>query len=102
MHPLPTHFDDATFHYTQIVRQGAYAIYAQRHKAGQAIRYEVVRIRERPAHTWPNGDTTPAHEAYPGATAWGREGFTAFTLAAAQRLFTTLQRKGETVHADAD
>jgi hypothetical protein len=67
MVPLPTQFDDSVFTYTQVERLGDIAIYRQTHKASQVERYEVVKIRVRPAHTWPNGTTTPEHEAYPGA-----------------------------------
>jgi hypothetical protein len=84
--PLATQFADSVFTYTQIERQGALAIYRQTHKASQAERYEVVKSRVRPAHTWPNGTTTPAHEAYPGAGSWGTLGWTCFTLADAQAL----------------
>jgi hypothetical protein len=66
MVPLPMQFDDSVFTYTQVERLGDIAIYQQTHKASQVERYEVVKIRVRPAHTWPNGTTTPEHEAYPG------------------------------------
>jgi hypothetical protein len=61
--------------------------------AGQVDRYEVVKIRVRPAHTWPNGTTTPAHEAYPGAQSWGTLGWTCFTLADAQTLAQQLRER---------
>jgi len=96
MQTVATACADRTFGYTQIERQGDLAIYAQTHKEGGQARYEVVIIRVRAAHTWPNGDTTPEHEAYPGANAWGRDGWTFFTLPAAQAHAEALARQKET------
>jgi len=93
MLPLPTHFEDATFPYTQVERHGEIAIFRQTHKASQVERYEVVKIRVRPAHTWPNGTETPEHEAYPGAQSWGTLGWTCFTLADAQTLAQQLRER---------
>ena len=63
MDALVTEFEDRTFRYAQVTRQGAYALFTQTHKVSGTVRYEVVRIREQEAHTWPSGQTTPAHEA---------------------------------------
>jgi hypothetical protein len=94
MEPLATEFDDRTYHYTQLERHGNLALYEQRHKELEAVRrYEVVRIRERPAHTWPNGTTSPAREAYPSTTAWGRDGWTCFSRMEAQALLARLLRE---------
>jgi hypothetical protein len=87
MRPVPTDFAEGSFYYRQLERYGCLAIYAQTHTTGTMVRYEVVRLRERPAHTWPNGHTTPAHEAYPGNTRWGVDGFTCFTLQEARDIF---------------
>ncbi len=80
MTPVETVFEDRNFRYTQLERQGDIALYSQsqEHKASGTVRYEVVRIRVQQAHTWPNGHTTPEHEAYPGSTRWGTDGFTFF------------------------
>lgn len=90
MTPIAQEFEDAMFKYTQRARRGMHAIYTQTHKTSGITRWEVIRVRELPAHTWPNGITSPAHEAYPPATAWGRAGWTLFTLEAATALLTTL------------
>jgi len=45
----------------------------------------------QPAHTWPNGKTTPEKEAFPPSSAWGQQGWTCFTLPEAETLFATLQ-----------
>lgn len=90
MQILSQTFEDRTFRYAQVARQGQVAIYMQTHKTGGAIRYEVVRIQIAPAHTWPNGQTTPEHEAYPSSSAWGRLGHTFYTEQAARVHFDRL------------
>jgi len=84
MQPIETAFEDRTFHYVQLERQGDIAIYEQRHKAGGAQRYEVVRIGIQKEHTGPTGVITPEKEAYPPASQWGKTGLTCFTFAEAQ------------------
>jgi hypothetical protein len=92
MQPLDTAFEEGRFRYTQLERQGDIAIYEQQHKENPTvIRYEVVRIRVVPETLWPNGRTTPEREAYPGASSWGRLGFTAFSLDEARTLAAGLQ-----------
>ena len=91
MQPLQTEFEDRLFRYTQIERQGDIAIFCQTHKESSCHRFEVVKIRVQPAHTWPNGTISPEREAYPGSTSWGALGWTCFTLQAAQELVRTLR-----------
>jgi len=95
MEPIALAFDDRTFRYTQIERHGDLAIYCQEHKQGHVKRYEVIRIRIAREHQWPNGDVTPEHEAYPGATSWGTYGWTTHTLAQAQMLLAELAARRE-------
>jgi hypothetical protein len=77
MQEIEKEFADRSYRYAQVERHGDIAIYEQQHKESPTVRrFEVVRIRIRPAHTWPNGTTTPEHEAYPSAGSWGRDGFT--------------------------
>jgi hypothetical protein len=90
MEPLALEFDLGNYRHTQVERHGTIAIYEQRHKEADVTRFEVVRIRIQREHTWPTGQTTPEKEAYPGATSWGRLGFTCFSLAEAQALAATL------------
>jgi hypothetical protein len=90
MQPLPTTFEDRTFRYQQVERRDNLAIFTQTHKTGKVVRYEVVRIRISPAHTWPNGDVSPERETYPGSAAWGHDGFTCFTLREAEALLAEL------------
>jgi hypothetical protein len=90
MQPILTEFEDRVFRYTQVERHGGLAIYCQEHKQGHVRRYEVIRIRIVPEHEWPDGRVTPEHEAYPGATRWGQDGWTTHTLAQAQMLLAEI------------
>ena len=91
MESIPCEFEDRIFHYTQEWRQGMWAIYRQTHKESRAARFEVVRLHIQPAHTWPNGQTTPEKEGYPGASLWGREGWTCFERAEADTLVAMMR-----------
>jgi hypothetical protein len=95
MLPLPTEHDDKTFTYTQVEREGDIAIFCQAHKAYRSQRFEEVKIRVQPEHTWPNGTTSPEREAYPGSNSWGALGWTCFTLQAAQALARALRTAQE-------
>jgi hypothetical protein len=98
MQPLDTAFEEGRFKYTQIQREGDIAIYEQVHKENpKVVRYEVIRIRVSPPTTWPNGHVTPEREVYPGASAWGRLGFTAFSLDEARTLAAGLQAQAGTL-----
>src|ERR1700704_4546054 len=100
MQPIPPEFTEGNFQYRQVERHGALALYTQTHRHATLGRYEVVRIRVSPAHTWPNGHTTPEHEAYPGSSSWGRDGFTCFTLEQGRALLSTWGRPPTEEHAD--
>lgn len=94
MQPIATEFAEGNYRYTQIERQGDVAIYRQTHKENpKVIRYEVVRIRVAPAHTWPNGMVSPEREVYPGSKQWGNLGFTCYSIdqsmAVVRRLLST-------------
>jgi hypothetical protein len=85
MHILERELEDGRFQYVQVERRENVALYTQTHKASGHVRYEVIKIRIQPEHTWPTGVTTPEKEAYPGSGSWGRDGWTFFALAAAQQ-----------------
>ncbi len=102
MQPIATEFQDATFTYTQVERQGDIAIFAQQHKHGGAPCYEVVRIRVSPEHTWPNGKVSPERETYPNSKSWGTDGWTCFTLAEAQAKVAELGTAPAETPPDAD
>lgn len=91
MRELATQFDEGHYHYRQVERHGNTAIFEQQHKENpKVIRYEAVRIRVAPAHTWPDGSTSPEREVYPGSSRWGWDGFTCFTLMEAQEALAGL------------
>ena len=69
-------------------------MYSQTNHSG-IVRYEVIRIRIQPEHTWPTGVTTPEKEAYPGSTSWGRLGWTFFGLETARAKLLALQGQPE-------
>ena len=94
MEPLPLSFRDRGFLYEQVERQGDVAIYSQTNHSG-IVRYEVIRIRIQPEHTWPTGVTTPEKEAYPGSTSWGRLGWTFFGLEPARAKLLALEGQPE-------
>jgi hypothetical protein len=51
----------------------------------------------QPEHTWPSGQVSPEREAYPGASVWGRLGFTCFALEEARALAAGLQAQAVTL-----
>ena len=85
MQILERELEDGRFKYVQVERQENVALYTQTHKASGTIRYEVIKIKIQPEHTWPTGVVTPEKEAYPGSGSWGRDGWTFFALTAAQQ-----------------
>jgi len=96
MQVLELELEDGRFQYTQVERRENVALDTQTHKASGTIRYEVIKIRIQPEHTWPNGVTTPEKEAYPGSGSWGRDGWTFFTLETAQaKMAQLLQSAGD-------
>ena len=94
MELLPLSFRDRGFLYEQVERQGEVALYSQTNHSG-IVRYEVVRIRIQPEHTWPNGTTTPEKEAYPGSNSWGRLGWTFYSRADARAKLLALQGQSD-------
>ena len=96
MQVLELELEDGRFQYVQVERRENVALYTQTHKASGTVRYEVIKIKIQPEHTWPTGVTTPEKEAYPGSGSWGRDGWTFFELAPAQ------QKMGELLASAAD
>jgi hypothetical protein len=74
--PIATFFKHGGFNYRQIAREGDVAIYEQRWLDSENVCYEVVRIRQHEATTFPSGESSPAREAYPTSATWGVDGFT--------------------------
>ena len=65
MKTLPTTFGSDGFNFQQLRREGDIAIFVKQKPPFKFKSYEVVIIQKRNAYTWPNGETTPAHEAMP-------------------------------------
>ena len=59
------------FDFEQLRREGDIAIFVTQKPPFTFKSYEVVIIQKRDAYTWPNGQTTPAHEAMPSSRDWG-------------------------------
>src|ERR1041384_1631451 len=90
MQTLAHELEDGRFTYLQVARQGDIALYQQVHKASGHIRYEVIKIKIQPEHTWPTGGVTPEKEGYPAAGGWGQVGGTFFNLKTAQQKMAEL------------
>jgi hypothetical protein len=95
---LPTTFGSDGFNFQQLRREGGIAIFLKqkpglvREYPASCKSYEVVMIQKRDAYTWPDGQTTPAHEAMPSSRDWGKYGWTCQTLEDAELRFKTLVR----------
>lgn len=79
MTPLATTFRSKGFDYVQIAREGKHAIFRKKRIGHDYEVFEVVVVQDRKEHTWPNGLTSPAHEAMPGNEEWGVKGWTCQT-----------------------
>jgi hypothetical protein len=66
------------------------AIYRQTKPEISRDSFEVIRIRISPPCTWPNGETSPERETYPGNETWGVNGFTLTTIDAARKKMANL------------
>jgi hypothetical protein len=75
MTPLAKTFRKDGFDFAQIDRVDDVAVY-HKTKGAQVESFEVVIVQKRAEHTWPNGDTTPAHESMPSSESWGTLGWT--------------------------
>lgn len=74
MTPLKTEFTFRGHTFRQLKRDGKVALY-RRSQEDKVYGYEVVRAKDVPEHTWPNGTTTEAHEGYPGDNEFGVRGW---------------------------
>ena len=90
MQIVEEHFEDGTFRYDQIERQGMKALYSQTHKTSGIQRYETVILRVKKAGIAPGGYDIPEREAYPTSREWGLYGWTFYTLSEARRDYERL------------
>lgn len=71
---LSTEFTSKGSTFRQLKRLGKVALYS-RGPRDKVHGYEVIRIKDVPETTWPNGNMTPAHEGYPGDNEFGAKGW---------------------------
>ena len=64
MKTLAATFRSDDFDFQKLRREGDIAIFVKQKPPFKFKSYEVVMIQKRDAYTWPNGQTTPAHEAH--------------------------------------
>jgi len=95
MKPLPEQFDKSGWHLTQVFRKGLVAVFKRWKDGGLKPHFETIRIRENPDYAV-HGNPIPAHESYPGDTAWGQHGWTFDTeeqaMAKAKELLAPIKR----------
>lgn len=89
MTPLAPTFRADGFDFEQVEREGDLAIY-RKTKGENQEGFELIVIQKRAEHTWPNGNTTPPHEAYPSSESWGTSGFTFNALTDARHRLNAL------------
>jgi hypothetical protein len=87
MTTLPPIFRANGFDFTLIKRNGDVALLSKCKPGHRLTHYEVVIVQHRKAVTFPNGKTTPAHEAMPSAEDWGTLGWSPYDLKAAHARF---------------
>ena len=72
---LQKEFNYKGFTFTQMYREGKYAIYKQTQKGWKSAVYEVVIIESHNGYDLA-GQHFPPSEIYPSSTQWGVKGFT--------------------------
>lgn len=87
MDSLPLEFTAKRRTYRQLKRTAKAALYEVSKPTWKSCGYEVFRIKVAKAYTWPNGTTTPEHEAYPGDEAFGKSAWYYMTLHGAEVRF---------------
>lgn len=90
MKTFPTTFGSDGFDFHQLRREGDIAMLVKQKPTFSFRSYEVVIIQKRDAYTWPNGLTTPAHEAMPSSRDWGAYGWSYQTREDAEMRFKNL------------
>ena len=68
---LSVSFSSGGFEFEQLRREGDIAIFVKEKPPLKFKSYKVVTVQKRDMYTWPNGQTTPAHEAMPFITGLG-------------------------------
>lgn len=92
MELLKTDFTRKGVRFRQLGRTEKAALYEVCRDESKQIGYEVFLIKIAKAHTWPTGDTTPEHEAYPGDNAFGKTAWYMVDLEKAQKRMEKLSK----------
>lgn len=90
---MPDTWTEGRWRFRLVKRSGLIALVAKRQfkPIPWAVdTWEVVKLRVRPTHTWPNGRTTPQHEAMPCSEAWGSQGWSYQDRSDAEKRFDML------------
>ena len=87
-HRIPSDFSANGFHFVQLAREGAWALY--RKEKPDWVGFEVVRFRRRGSRRV-FGKTVAPKEVYPPSEKWGVDGFSLMTEAAARRKMALLR-----------
>jgi hypothetical protein len=86
----------------ELLEQSGQVCLVHRHKEGSQEHFEVVVLRWRKEHTWPNGKVSPAGYGYPSSEDWGTYGFTyRDEKSARNRLISLLQAQNSRFQATA-
>lgn len=86
---LPKQLRKNGYDYSQVLRGKSACIYAQ-HVSPNVIRYEVFKIKIKPAITI-NGKRIPPHERFPGNEDFGKWAWCCWDLVAAKKRFNELE-----------
>jgi hypothetical protein len=87
MKTLPESFRSDGFHFQMVARCGDVALFAKTAVHHTIPGFEVVLVRKRETVIFPNGRTTPEHEAMPSPEQWGTYGWTPGTWRMALDMF---------------
>ena len=90
--PLKTDFTRKGVRCRQLARTDKAALYEVCRDESKQIGYEVFQIKVAKEHTWPNGETTPEHEAYPGNEDFGKTAWYFMEEKDARKRFVKLGR----------
>jgi hypothetical protein len=78
MKRLEKKFSHLKFDFSQICREGDFAIYSRKYSDSEKVHYEVIKVLSHNGYAI-GGEIYPPSEYYPSANSWGTDGFTCVT-----------------------
>jgi hypothetical protein len=96
--PLPFPFTRGGYSHVLLARAGPWCIVRRtwiEDGKPHLPHYEIVRLHHRAERKWPDGRVTPALEAYPQPSRWGRDAWSMPTLRHAGQHWEALRSAGE-------